>query len=78
VTGEQTTLGRFDGGEDGDGPADTAGALRRDVDRLTELMNTLAESQRDLAAVVEEALPDDSGDDPADAVDGTRSGRGFQ
>lgn len=78
MTGEQATLSTFDGGEDGDGPGDGVEALREDMDRLAGIVDTLAESQQDLADAVAVDLLDGRGDGAGDGPDGTLSGRGFQ
>ncbi|WP_262181689.1 hypothetical protein [Haloarcula laminariae] len=68
----QATLGEFDG-DDGD----DLDALRADVDRLTDLVNTLAENQQDLADAVEGTLAD-APTDAGGPVDAVEDPRGFQ
>lgn len=83
--GEQTTLAEWDGDdradEDTDG-GEEIDALRRELSRLMDTVDTLADSHEDLAHLVETHLPDaDTGDADAgdtDTPDRVTSGRGFQ
>jgi len=72
VTGEQATLERFDDTEDGDAPTDDLDALRRDVARITEHLDTLAKTQLALVDTVGDSLSDA---EDGDAVDTDAAGR---
>jgi hypothetical protein len=77
---EQTALAEWNGDDEGDDGGEIDD-LRRDVDRLTDMVDTLADSQEQLARLVETHLPDDSERPDTDPDDGERlttADRGFQ
>lgn len=72
----QTTLDGFDSD---DSDADEIEDVRRDLDRLTAIVDTLAESHQDLADAVDEVVHTGSRDATTErGADVPESGRGFQ